>query len=298
MTQNLNEFLHECVEAIDKELDELLPPAGIEPQKLHAAMRWSIFAGGKRLRSALLIAVGKVFDAPDECLIKTASAIEMIHTYSLIHDDLPAMDNDSLRRGTATCHVKFGEATAILAGDTLQNLAFLTIADDEALTPEIRLRLISEIAHASGSPNGMVAGQQMDLDAEGESGKVSVEKLERIHLFKTGAMISVAARSGAIIAGADDKEIKAVSKYAAYLGLLFQITDDILDVTQTTEILGKTAGKDASSEKATYPAIFGMEKTKLLAFDLFERSCKALKGGTKNFNLLREIAEHIYTREN
>ncbi len=296
-TQDLDGFLHDCVEAVDKELDELIPPAGIEPQLLHAAMRWSIFAGGKRLRSALLIAAGKVFGAANESLIRTASAVEMIHTYSLIHDDLPVMDNDDLRRGRATCHIKFGEATAILAGDALQNLAFLTIADDKTILPEIRLRLISEIAHASGTPNGMVSGQQMDLESEGESEKISIEKLERIHLFKTGAMISAAARSGAIIGCANEKEIKAVSKYAAYLGLLFQLTDDLLDVTQTTEILGKTAGKDVSAKKATYPAIYGVEKTKQLAFDLFENSCKSLKGSTRNLGLLREIAEHIYLRE-
>lgn len=295
--QNLNEFFHDCVEAVDKELDALIPPVGVDPKRLHSAMRWSLFAGGKRFRSALLIAVGSEFGAEEERLIRTASAIEMIHTYSLIHDDLPAMDDDQLRRGRATCHIKFGEATAILAGDTLQNLAFLTIAEDELLSPEIRLRLISEIANASGTPRGMVAGQQMDLEAEGESKNISIQELERIHRYKTGAMISVSARSGAIIGGATDEEIRAVGNYAEHLGLLFQITDDILDVTQTTEVLGKTAGKDVFAEKATYPAIYGMEKTKQKAFEIYEKACNELKVSNKNLGLLREIAEHIYLRK-
>ncbi len=288
-------FFADCAELIEKKLDELVPSALVEPKKLHEAIRWSLLAGGKRFRPALLFAVGKTFGAENEKLRRTSAAIEMIHTYSLIHDDLPAMDNDDLRRGRETCHKKFGEATAILAGDVLQTLAFQAIAEDENLSPEIRVRLISEIAKASGTPTGMVAGQQFDLEAEGKS--ISIEQLEKIHRRKTGAMICVAARSGAIIAEANETELEAVSNYAAGLGLLFQITDDLLDVTQTTEILGKTAGKDVSAEKATYPAFYGLEKTRQLAENVYTKACQALEKINNETGLLSEIANFILNRQ-
>ncbi|MGI8495668.1 MAG: polyprenyl synthetase family protein, partial [Pyrinomonadaceae bacterium] len=242
---NLKEFFDDCKRRVDEALEKLIPAENVEPKTLHRAIRWSLFAGGKRFRPALVLAVGKTFGASKEKLLKTAAAIEMIHTYSLIHDDLPAMDDDELRRGRATCHKKFDEATAILAGDALQTLAFQAVAEDENLNYKIRVKLISELARAAGTPTGMVAGQQLDLKAEGK--KISLADLEKIHRSKTGAMICAATRSGVIIAEAGKAELEAVSDYSAHLGLLFQITDDLLDVTQTTEVLGKTAGKDISA---------------------------------------------------
>src|SRR5262245_62415105 len=196
-----------------------------------------MFAGGKRFRPALLLATGQAFDSAIESLIKTACAFEMIHTYSLIHDDLPSMDDDDLRRGRPTCHVKFGEATAILAGDALQALAFETIAHDKNLSPEARVWIVSDLAVGAGTPAGMVSGQARDLDAESQT--VDANALEQIHLQKTGALICAAARCGAIIGGAVDFEVDAITEYAKNLGLLFQITDDLLDVTATASEMGK-----------------------------------------------------------
>src|SRR5690349_16792573 len=190
---------------VEVELNELLPSSAAAPEKIHQAIRWSVFAGGKRFRPALLLAVGQAFDAPFEALIGTACAFEMIHTYSLIHDDLPAMDNDDLRRGRPTCHVRFDEATAILAGDALQTLAFQAIAQDEELSAETRIALISELARAASTPEGMVAGQAFDMEAE--THQVNSAQLEEIHRLKTGALIVAAARCGAIIGGASVDEL-------------------------------------------------------------------------------------------
>ena len=280
---------------VDKTLDSLIPKAETEPQKLHTAIRHSTFAGGKRFRPALVLAIGKVFGAANEKLLKTAAAAEMIHTYSLIHDDLPAMDDDDLRRGRPTCHKKFGEATAILAGDVLQTLGFQAIAEDENLPDKIKVRLISELTKSAGTPAGMVAGQQFDLEAEGSG--FSVAKLERIHRCKTGAMICFSAKAGAIIAEASEREFAAVSNYAERLGLLFQITDDLLDVTQPTEVLGKTAGKDLTAEKATYPALYGIEKTRELARQTRSEACRELEKIEKDTEILRLLVDYILARE-
>src|SRR2546430_15434674 len=197
LVTNAREFLASGRTLIDSQLDRLIPKESEEPARVHAAIRWSLFAGGKRFRPALLIAAGQTLAAQNEDLIRTACALEMIHTYSLIHDDLPSMDDDDLRRGQSTCHVKFGEATAILAGDALQTLAFQTIAEDENLEPHVRVRVLSEVARASGTPSGMVAGQARDLEAE--SREVDADELETIHHQKTGALIRAAARCGAMI---------------------------------------------------------------------------------------------------
>ncbi|MCY7348751.1 MAG: polyprenyl synthetase family protein [Pyrinomonadaceae bacterium] len=284
-------FFAECVKAVDAELDKIIPSAESEPNRLPAAMRWSVLAGGKRFRPALCLAVGEMFGASRKSLLKTAAAMEMIHTYSLIHDDLPAMDDDDWRRGRATCHKKFGEATAILAGDVLQTLAFQTLAEDANLSAEVRVKLIAELAKSAAK---MVDGQQMDLEAEGKS--IRIEELETIHRNKTGAMICGAARSGAIIAGANEAELNAVTNYAESLGLLFQITDDLLDVTQTTEVLGKTAGKDAKAEKATYVSLYGLDEARKLAEAAHARACGELKNIEKETNLLRELAGFILER--
>lgn len=290
----LDTFLAECRVLIDSRLDTLLPAASVSPQRIHEAIRWSVFAGGKRFRPALLLAVGQTLSSPTNLLLDTACALEMIHTYSLIHDDLPAMDDDDLRRGRPTCHVRFDEATAILAGDALQTIAFKTISQDNGLDAETRVWLVSELADAAGTPLGMVAGQALDLDAE--SREVSGTKLEEIHRRKTGALIIASARCGAIIARAIAEEMDAITNYASQLGLLFQITDDLLDVTATAEDLGKTPGKDANSLKATYPRLYGIAATQEAAVRVHSDACAALRKINRPTELLLEIADYILNR--
>ena len=291
----LPDFLAQARALVDDHLDLLLPAESVSPTKLHAAIRWSVFAGGKRFRPALLLAVGETFGATSESLIGAACALEMIHTYSLVHDDLPSMDNDDLRRGRPTCHVRFGEATAILAGDALLTMAFKTIAEDDKLPATKRVRLISEIARAAGTPEGMVAGQAYDLEAEARP--VAAAELETIHRLKTGALITAAARCGAIIAEASPAELAAVTDYARQLGLLFQITDDLLDVTATAETIGKTPGKDARSRKATYPALHGIEATRNYLASTHAAACDPLDRIERPTDLLRAIADFILQRQ-
>lgn len=291
----LEEFLKDCGGAVDTELRRLIPPADREPTRLHKAIRHSVFAGGKRFRPALTFASAKAFGVPQDKIVTIASAIEMIHAYSLIHDDLPAMDDDELRRGRPTCHTEFGEATAILAGDALQTLAFQSIAEDGKLDHKIRIRIISELARAAGTPFGMAAGQQLDLEGEGKT--VSSQKLEETHRRKTGAMIVASVRIGAIVGEADEVAYTTIGAYGETLGLLFQITDDILDVTQSTTMLGKTAGKDATVDKATYPALHGIEGSKEMARRIHEKACRELDA-IGNPPLLREIADYVLRREN
>lgn len=281
-------------EIVDARLNRLVPAETRAPRSVHGAMRWSLFAGGKRFRPSLLLAVGETFGARVGRLTDTACALEMIHTYSLIHDDLPSMDDDELRRGRPTCHVKFGEATAILAGDALQTLAFQTISEDESLSAAVRARVIREVARASGVPHGMVAGQAYDLEAE--SREVTGEELEKIHLHKTGALIIASARAGALIAEAEEDEVNAVALYAEQLGLLFQITDDLLDVTATAEALGKTPGKDARSRKATYPALYGLEEARELARLAHAKARVALEPIEKDTGTLSAMADFILER--
>jgi geranylgeranyl diphosphate synthase type II len=292
--QELRARLARYRELVDARLNELIPAETLAPESVHSAIRWSLFAGGKRFRPLLLLATGQEFGASVDDLLDTASALEMIHTYSLIHDDLPSMDDDDLRRGRPTCHVRFGEATAILAGDALQTLAFQTIAEDEKLSPGVRVALISEVARASATPDGMVAGQAHDISAE--SREVSGDELERIHRLKTGALITAAARSGAIIADADLSVLESVGRYSAALGLLFQITDDLLDVTATVEDLGKTPGKDARSRKATYPALYGLDATRARAHIAYTEACDALDDIASPTPTLRAIAQLILER--
>jgi geranylgeranyl pyrophosphate synthase len=292
---DLSEFLSLVKQNVDACLDRLVPGAGVEPTRLHEAIRWSLFAGGKRIRPALVYASGRVFGSPDAKLSATAAAIEMIHTYSLIHDDLPAMDDDDLRRGKPTCHKQFDEATAILAGDVLQTLAFKAIAEDEALSADIRVKLIGLIASAAGTPDGMVAGQQLDLEAEG--GNLTIGQIERIHRSKTGALITASAVAGALIGEASNDDLIAIEKYAQNLGLLFQVTDDLLDVTAVTESLGKTAGKDVTSQKATYPKLLGVEGTANLANELSDKACQALSTISGDTSTLTKLAEMVLNRK-
>ncbi|MGH9927756.1 MAG: polyprenyl synthetase family protein, partial [Pyrinomonadaceae bacterium] len=265
-----------------------------QPTTLHKAIRWSLFGGGKRFRPALLLAVGQTFAAAPETLLASACALEMIHAYSLIHDDLPSMDNDDLRRGRPTCHIRFGEATAILAGDALQILAFQTIAEDNCISFANRLRLLSVLAQAAGTPHGIVAGQAYDLEAE--STQVVADDLRRIHRLKTGALISAAACCGAIIADASESDLDAVAEFAEHLGLLFQITDDLLDVTATAETLGKTPGKDVRSKKATYALHFGVDVAYKHAVEVHNHACVALERVQCPTSLLRAIAHFILQR--
>ena len=291
----LQQFLGDTRRLVNAELDRLLPAESVPPTSLHAAIRWCVFAGGKRFRPLLTLAVGQTFGAPNEQLLATACALEMIHTYSLIHDDLPSMDDDDLRRGRATCHIRFGEATAILAGDALQTLAFKTLSEDDELSAVKRMQLVREIARASGTSDGMVAGQAYDLEAE--SRDVGAQELEQIHRLKTGALIIAAARSGAIIADASESELAAITDYAGQLGLLFQITDDLLDVTATAEALGKTPGKDMRSKKATYPALYGIPATRMHLSKTHQAACASLDRIPKPTDLLRAIADFILERQ-
>jgi geranylgeranyl pyrophosphate synthase len=292
----IGQFLISAKQTVEAALDALVPPADVEPCRLHEAIRWSLFAGGKRIRPAIVFAAGQAFGASIDELTNTAAAIEMIHTYSLIHDDLPAMDDDDLRRGKPTCHKQFDEATAILAGDVLQTLAFKSIANDGRLSSDIRIELVGLIASAAGTPDGMVAGQQMDLEAEGRD--LSIDEINLIHRSKTGALISASAMAGAIIGGASETERSAVSIYADKLGLLFQVTDDLLDVTEATASLGKTAGKDASSQKATYPQQLGVERSVNLANALCSDACQALSALDRNTGTMSDLARTVLTRRN
>lgn len=288
------EYLTHCRELVNARLDQFVPGETIEPVAVHSAIRWSLLAGGKRFRPALLLAVGDTFGALPERLLASACALEMIHTYSLIHDDLPSMDDDDLRRGRPTCHVRFGEATATLAGDALQTLAFQTIAEDQNLSAEVRVKVIAELARGAGTPLGMVAGQAHDL--AGESREVSGSELEAIHRLKTGALIIAAARCGALIADANEAELDSISEYAAALGLLFQITDDLLDVTATAHDLGKTPGKDARANKATYPGLYGIDATRERAMKVHAEARGALARLDRPAHLLLSIADFILER--
>lgn len=292
----LDDYLARQAERTEGWLDRLVPTEGDQPEELHRAMRYSLFAGGKRLRPALCIAAGELFDAAEEELLPVACALEMIHTYSLVHDDLPAMDDDDLRRGRPTCHKAFGEATAILAGDALLTLAFQILAeagvDDESRAR--RMRVIAEIARAAGTPGGMVAGQVLDIAAEGRD--VTAEELDRLHASKTGALLTASVVTGAITGGADGASVAALGRYGAALGLAFQIADDVLDVTATAGELGKTPGKDTAAHKATYPALYGIDGSQARARELVDAALAAIERFGLRAEPLRSIACFVVER--
>jgi len=287
---------------IEVALARALPDPSRQPGRLHAAMRYAVLGDGKRMRPSLVYAVGCVFDASEDALDAPAVAVELVHAYSLVHDDLPAMDDDSLRRGRATVHVAFDEATAILAGDALQALAFEVLADSP-LSAELRVALIATLAQASGI-GGMCGGQAMDLahtgvtdscrdDAGPISYPVTVEALERLHALKTGALIRAAVRMGALCGAADADALTQLDDYAAALGLAFQIRDDILDVEGSSAQLGKTAGKDAAQSKSTYPALLGMAESRRRLADLgmcMRESLLPLGTSAQALVLLAELA--------
>lgn len=270
-----------------------LPSAEIEPCRLHAAMRYATLGGGKRLRPLLAHAAGEAVGADPDLVDTVACAVELIHCYSLIHDDLPAMDDDSLRRGRPTCHVEFDEATAILAGDALQTLAFEVLAESPKPSPERRLSMIRLLAQASGS-RGMAGGQALDLAAEGRT--ITFAELEFIHLSKTGALIRAAVLLGAHCGEADEALMSALSAYAGRVGLLFQVVDDILDAEGSTATLGKTAGKDAAREKATTVSLLGLAKARALACELCEAAIAALSNFSLPSERLRQLAQYVLTR--
>jgi len=286
-------FFEEDRLAVDAHLEKLLPGENMQPPSIHSAMRYSVFAGGKRIRPILCLEAARIFSADVTPAVFPGCAIEFIHTYSLIHDDLPALDNDDLRRGKPTCHKKFGEATAILAGDALLTLAFETIAA-APVSAERRVAMVTEIATAAGTVNGMVGGQVADLEAEGQP--VGPEMLEHIHRSKTAALIRASITSGALCAGAPPDDVARLRRFGETIGWAFQVTDDILDVTESSAALGKTAGKDIAQQKATYPAVFGLEKSHLIARDLAGRAIAELEPYGERADHLRAIAEFLVLR--
>ena len=270
---------------INEALDDLIPPSSDYPELIHEAMRYSLMAGGKRLRPALVIGAAQAVGCNYERVLPTACAFELIHTYSLIHDDLPAMDDDDYRRGKPTCHKVYGEAMAILAGDALLTLAFELIAKNADTVPaELVLRVIREVAVAAGS-KGLVGGQALDIVSNSEN--VSKEVLEYIHRHKTGALLRAAVRCGAILGGADEKQLTALTTYAENLGLAFQIVDDILDVKGDSSKIGKSVGSDEKNEKATYPAVYGLKAAEQKVIQLTENAIKALEMFGKESDFLR-----------
>src|SRR6266852_7496743 len=292
----LNQTLEQGQALTDAALERLLPAATRHPASIHQAMRHSVFAGGKRLRPILCMEAGRmVAGSLPSGIEELGAALEMLHTYSLIHDDLPALDNDDLRRGRPTCHKVFGEAIAILAGDGLQTQAYEVLSGLHC-PPEARVRIIEEIARGTGTINGMIGGQVVDLEAERT--KPDAETLEYIHRSKTAALITASVVTGGIYAGASSEQVSQLRSFGQAIGLAFQIVDDVLDVTQTSEQLGKTAGKDFASEKATYPALFGLEESRKRAAELLKSADEALKSLGPRAAVLKDLARFLIEREN
>jgi len=286
-------FFEEDRIAVDAYLDRLMPAETLQPPSIHQAMRYSVFAGGKRIRPILCLETARIFDADVLPAFYPGCAIEFIHTYSLIHDDLPALDNDDLRRGKPTCHKKFGEATAILAGDALLTLAFETITASPA-PADRRVAMIKEISSAAGTINGMVGGQVADLEAEGQ--RVGPETLEYIDRSKTAALIRASIASGALSAGAPADDVARLRRFGETIGWAFQVTDDILDVEESSTALGKTAGKDIAQQKASYPAVFGLPRSHEIANELANKAIEELQPYGGRAERLRAIAEFLVLR--
>lgn len=290
----MEDFFRQEGARIERWLDRLVPSETDPPGLIHEAMRYSLFAGGKRLRPILAIVTGELYEVPEETLLQAACALEMIHTYSLIHDDLPAMDNDDLRRGMPTSHVRFGEAIAILAGDALLTRAFQTLAELRGVDSGRLVRVIGEVAQAAGTTQALIGGQVLDLQSEGK--RVTSEALEAIHRAKTGALIRCAVRLGPLLGGASESELAALTVYGEKIGLAFQIADDLLDETATTEELGKTAGKDLATDKATYTSLFGISEATRLAREVTVAAIEALQSLPRMPDRLAQIARFIVDR--
>lgn len=292
-SMKLPPFFEEDRIAVDAQLDRLMPGEPVQPTTIHQAMRYSVFAGGKRIRPILCLETARIFEADVIPALFPGCAIEFIHTYSLIHDDLPALDNDDLRRGKPTSHKKFGEAAAILAGDALLTLAFETIVA-APVSAERRVAMVTEIATAAGTVNGMVGGQVADLEAEGR--KIGPETLEYIHRSKTAALIRASVTAGALCAGASQDDVIRLRRFGETIGWAFQVTDDILDVEESSAALGKTAGKDIAQQKATYPAVFGLERAHQIAEELSTKALTELQVFGERAEHLRTIAEFLVQR--
>ncbi len=291
---NLKTYLTTRAKDVDAALDAFLPKAKERPATIHAAMRYSVFAGGKRLRPVLCLAAAKACGGEFSRALPPACAVELMHTYSLVHDDLPAMDDDDLRRGRPTCHKVYGEGMAILCGDALLTEAFIVIGQTVATKRYNTRDYITELA-VTGSSRKLIGGQVMDLEGEGK--KLTKRDLVRIHEAKTAALLTTALRLGAMTANATPAKLEALTLFGHALGLAFQVIDDILDVTQSTEVLGKTAGKDQAVEKSTYPAIIGLEASRKEAVRLTAVAMDALNPLGKSAERLREVATHLLKRE-
>lgn len=292
----LKPYLQNCQRRVGEALEKWLPADNIQPKTLHEAMRYSTLSGGKRIRPVLVYAAGQALSVPPEILDGAACAVELIHAYSLVHDDLPSMDDDDLRRGKPTCHMAYGEATAILAGDALQTLAFKVLCLDATLdcNAETRLKMIETLALASGS-RGMAGGQAMDLDAIGR--RIDLTQLENMHIHKTGALIRASVRLGTLAAPAADKnQIRNLDHYAKCIGLAFQVQDDILDIEGDTETLGKTQGKDEAQDKPTYPSLMGLEAAREMAQRLHQEALNSLDSLDDQADPLRWLADYIVRR--
>jgi geranylgeranyl diphosphate synthase type II len=290
---NLPSWFEENRLAIDAALETLLPPESALPTSIHRAMRYSVFAGGKRIRPILYLEAARIFAKEPASTIPASCALEFIHTYSLIHDDLPALDNDDLRRGKPTSHKVFGEAIAILTGDALLTLAFQTLAA-ASVEPSRRVRMIAEIASAAGTVGGMVGGQVADLEAEGKP--ITAPILEYIHRSKTAALIRASIVAGAIAGGGSDDDVNRLRNFGENIGWAFQVVDDILDQEESSAALGKTAGKDQAQQKATYPALYGLERSREIAADLESKALGELIIYGERAARLRQLAEFLVAR--
>ncbi len=293
----LEEFLRLARRDTEAALERLLPADSEPPERLHAAMRYSVFAGGKRVRPALVLLVGESLGAARERLLPGAAAVEMIHTFSLVHDDLPALDDDDLRRGRQTVHRRYDEATAVLVGDALLDLGLATLADHPADLPaERRLAAVSLVARAVGTA-GMIGGQAADLEAEDSWPRDAVATLESIHRRKTGALLIASIRLGGLYAEASEETDRLLGRFGESIGLLFQIGDDILDVERSTEELGKTAGKDAEARKLTYPGLFGLEESKRRLAAVSREAAELARRLPGDSTLLETLIEYLAERE-
>jgi len=293
---SLRDYLSRQQKLVDAHLDRLAPPEAQPPQTIHRAMRYSLFAGGKRIRPILCLEAARASGVePATAHFTAACSLEFIHTYSLIHDDLPALDNDDYRRGKLTCHKVFGDAMAILAGDSLLTLAFDVLALIDGCPADRKSRMIAELATAAGTVGGMIAGQVADLEGEGQPPTAAL--LESIHRAKTGALLRASLRLGAICAGAPDPQYQALSCYGEHIGLAFQIVDDILDVEESSEALGKTAGKDAQQHKITFPAVYGVEESRRMAAIECQRAHETLALFGARAEHLHELADLIVHRK-
>jgi geranylgeranyl diphosphate synthase type II len=290
----LDQFLASRTSAVNRALDRFLPSATTRPATIHKAMRYSLFAGGKRIRSALCLAAAAACGGDETAALPLACAVECIHTYSLIHDDLPAMDNDDFRRGKPTSHKVFGEGIAILAGDALLTQAFEIAARCKGWSRYSHQKVILDLAHAAGSLQ-LIAGQVADLEGEGK--KISAAQLRYIHERKTSALLCCSVRLGGMSANCSPGQLRALTDFGYNVGLAFQVIDDILDLTQTTEKLGKTAGKDTKAKKATYPAIVGLAKSRKISEDLTARAFSALKPFGNRAAALAALAEYLLKRD-